>query len=46
MTQAIRYAALGFLTALLLQLFRNPPAWALLVAFVVGMWIGFIGYPE
>lgn len=40
MTQALRYALLGFLTALTLQLFRDPPAWALLVAFWIGMSIG------
>jgi len=40
MTQAIRYALLGFLTALTLQLFRDPPAWALVVAFIAGTWLG------
>ena len=40
MTLALRYILLGFATALTLQLFANPPAWALLVAFWAGLMTG------
>ena len=40
MTYALRYILLGFATALTLQLFANPPAWALVLAFWAGLMCG------
>jgi len=42
MTYALRYMALGFITALALQLWQDPPAWALLIAYVTGMLTGVV----
>ena len=40
MTQALRYLILGFTLAAVLQLFANPPTWALYLAVSVGIFIG------
>lgn len=40
MTLALRYIILGFVTAAALQLFRDPPTWALFVAFGAGTIFG------
>ena len=42
MKLALRYLALGFLCAGILQLFSNPPTWALFAAFACGMVFGVV----
>ena len=40
MTTAFRYLLLGFVSAAILQVWRDPPTWALLVAFYAGFVVG------